>query len=271
MTTSDTAILVASCDRYSDLWGPFFGVLAKRWPDCPLPIHLGANHKTCSAEGVTTICIGDDETWAIGVRRMLEGIDATRVILLLEDFLLTGPVDTARVIELAELAAERKLTCLRLAPMPAPTEPLADLPGLGVIPPGSPYRISTQAAIWDKAALLDLLKEPFSAWDFERIGTILSDRLAGEGIWGSYEPVIPYHHGVERGKWMKVGLDICREVGVEVDLAARGRMNFVEAAVSRLRFVGFHLARLLVPASLRRKLLIRARRELIDSLLADAP
>ena len=45
MTTSDTAILVASCDRYSDLWGPFFGVLAKRWPDCPLPIYLGMNHR----------------------------------------------------------------------------------------------------------------------------------------------------------------------------------------------------------------------------------
>jgi hypothetical protein len=32
------AIPVVSCDKYSDLWQPFFALFDRFWPDCPLDI-----------------------------------------------------------------------------------------------------------------------------------------------------------------------------------------------------------------------------------------
>ena len=34
------AILIVSCDKYSDLWDPFFKLFFKFWPDCPFNIYL---------------------------------------------------------------------------------------------------------------------------------------------------------------------------------------------------------------------------------------
>ena len=38
--TSDSAILILSCDKFSDLWKPFFDLFWKYWPDCPYNVYL---------------------------------------------------------------------------------------------------------------------------------------------------------------------------------------------------------------------------------------
>jgi hypothetical protein len=216
-------LLVISCDRYSDLWEPFFRLLRARWPDCPFPLYLGTNHKTCAIDGVTTINIGDDISWTSGVRAMLEQLDSDVVILFLEDFFLKEPVETAAVIRLVDAARTHHVGTLRLAPLPAPT-PLprvaSPVEGIGVVQPGEPYRVSTQPAIWCKETLHKLLVPGFSAWDFEHLGTQLSAELDDQ-FWGPLTPSIVYDHGVEKGKWKPEGVAICRSAGVEPDLAAR--------------------------------------------------
>ena len=90
MTATDAPpLLVVSCDRYADLWEPFFRIFRLRWPDCPFPVHLGTNYKSYEDGAVTTVAIGEDESWASGVLRMLKRLEAPYLIVLLEDFLLT--------------------------------------------------------------------------------------------------------------------------------------------------------------------------------------
>jgi hypothetical protein len=155
---------------------------------------------------------------------MLDRLRADYVILFLEDFLIKCPVDTVLVDRLIRIAIERQVGCLRLAALlplaVPPTRPLVEFPGLGIIEPGDPYRVTAQAAVWRVETLRYLLVPGFNAWEFEAIGTQLSEGMP-DLFWGLYEPAIVYDHGVEKGKWKPEGLAICWEAGVQVDLGTR--------------------------------------------------
>lgn len=220
-----TPVLVVSCDRYADLWDPCFRILRLRWPDCPFPIYLGANHKSYGGGGVTTITIGDDESWASGVREMVGKLGTSYFIMLLEDFFLTQTVDTALIQEMVDVARGEQLGCLRLVgELPLaypPTRPLAGRQALGEIAKRTAYRVTAQAAIWRVDTLMELLVPGANAWEFEELGTALSNRLP-ELFWGVWRDAIHYEQVVEKGKWKAAGLRICAEAGVAIDRTARG-------------------------------------------------
>lgn len=221
---SDIPLLVISCDRYKDLWSPFFAIFKKRWPDCPFPLYLGSNHNICTVPGVSSIAIGEDNSWADGVRRMLDQLNSDHVIIFLEDFFILESVDTKRVIDLVDTAVSERVGCLRLiAGLPLalpPTEPLPERPDIGVIQKGAPYRVSAQVAVWQVETLRKLLIPGMSAWEFEEIGTAISEEI-DDLFWGVYEAAIKYAQCVEKGRWKPEGLELCRNEGVNVDLSAR--------------------------------------------------
>jgi len=39
------AVLVVSCDKYADLWPPFFQLFLRFWPECPFSVYLISNQK----------------------------------------------------------------------------------------------------------------------------------------------------------------------------------------------------------------------------------
>lgn len=224
-------LLVVSCDKYADVWKPFFHVFRSRWPDCPFPLYLGTNHFTCEEPGVTTITVGDDKDWASGAITMLKQLDTTHVILFLEDFFFTEPVDTNAILRLVRVAQGYSPACLRLAPLPPPTPLPATLVAgfndIGIVDKETPYLIATQPAIWRKDFLLKLLVPGFSAWEFEHLGSTICEFM-DEEIWGPLVPYIVYEQGVEKGKWKQSALAICRDAGVQVDLTARPAFSDAE-------------------------------------------
>jgi hypothetical protein len=228
-----TPILVLSCDRYADLWKPFFALFWKHWPDCRHPVYLGTNFQTFADPRVTTLAIGEDVDWASSVRRMLDRIGSDRVVLLLEDFFLEERVDSAAVDRLLEVARAREVGCLRLSPHPPPfsvaRNPVPEFPDINRIPAGNPYRVSAQAAVWDTVTLRRLLIPGFSAWDFELVGTEMSQDLEEE-FWESGVSTVIYDHGVEKGKWKQRGLDVLRRADIEVDLESRAAFTSDEFA-----------------------------------------
>jgi hypothetical protein len=233
-------ILVVSCDAYADLWDPFFALFRRAWPHCESPMFLGTNYKHYQDPSVTVIAVGEDRSWAENVRVMLDRIHAERVILLLEDFLFTRSVDGARVAILAELAVKENLHCLRLTPKLAPTKRLLNDEKVGELRPGDAWRVSTQAAIWKVDTLRELLRPGMTAWNFEFDGSATAAERFPDKFWGTYDEVLPYVNGVERGKWLAKGLSLCREAGVAVTLGNRQRTpRRTEAA----RFIRAHLHR----------------------------
>jgi len=220
-------VLVISCDRYADLWRPFFELFWRRWPDCPGPVYLGTNFAGYDDSRVRTLRIGADVTWASGVLKMLDQIDAPYLIVMLEDFLLMEQVDNARIERLADIAMAEGLGCLRLYSIFPPDAAVQGYPELGAFPPGSNWRITAQAAIWRADTLRRLLVPGFSAWDFEMVGSQMSEFMP-DPIWGVMTPALVYDHAVEKGRWRPQGLEICRQAGVAVDASARGAFTAAE-------------------------------------------
>ncbi len=177
---NDISVLVVSCDEYDDLWTPFFTLFFRYWPDCPYSVYLCANATFYEDPRVTTLLIGADTSWSSNLKRCLERFPAKYIILLQEDFLFTKLVDTRRICELVDYSRTRRAACLRLFPSPPPEKTMTDNPGVGEILRGAAYRVSLQSAIWEKAALYELLEEGESPWDLEDFGSKrsdLSDRL----------------------------------------------------------------------------------------------
>ena len=145
-----TALLVVSCDRYRDLWVPFFTLLFRYWPDCPYPVFLGSNDETYPDRRVVPLAVGADIDWSTNLKRMLDLIPLDGILLLQEDFLIDRVVDTERIRGLTGYAAAKGAACLRLMPIPGPDSPCADHPEIGEIRKGAEYRVSLQAAWWRK-------------------------------------------------------------------------------------------------------------------------
>lgn len=150
--------------------------------------------------------------------------DAEYVLLFLEDFLLTAPADTTRIVELVQIARRRKIGCLRIAaglPLALPpTYELSEFPGVGVIAPGEPYRVTLQAAVWRIETLRRLLAPGLSAWEFEQIGTPMSEGFA-DVFWAVMQPAIEYDQAIEKGKWKPEGLAILRNAGLDAGTLTR--------------------------------------------------
>lgn len=267
------AIIVASCDAYSDLWEPFFDIFHKQWPDCPYPVFLGTNLATFDSLRVTSIPVGEDLGWAANLLAVLNRADATHAILLLEDFFFSRRVDTKRILSLERLAVKNQVGCFRLFPHPPPSKKLRGLHGIGVMRPGDDWRVSTQAALWDVNVLRELAWPQLSAWNFEVIGSVASIELPAK-FWGVYEPALEYANALVRGKWTQAGIEVCTRMGIEVDFEKRGLLAMSEddesPPIRRLdmREMGKRLAPEFLLRFWRRFIRLRRTRQLIDELMA---
>jgi hypothetical protein len=237
------AILVASTDAYADLWAPFFTLFRRYWPDCPYPVYLGSNVRTYAAEGVRPITVGEDIDWSTGFIAMVRRIDEPYILVLLEDYLLSAPVETARIESLYEEMKRRSAACMRVMPVPGAPAADPDFPDAGELPRGMPYRVSLQAAIWRSDELLELLRPGESPWEFELRGTSRSDLLGAPflSIVRDGPRPLPYFiTAVGRGVWQRDAVALCRREGVAVDLGARAqeaRGAFVRRKARRYRLV----------------------------------
>jgi len=194
------AVVVSSCDAYSDLWVPFFNLFWKFWPDCPFPVYLVCNHKKFSGQKVKSLCVGDDLDWSQNLRKVLLQLDSEFVLFMLEDFFLRRRIHNKSVVDALEFLGKLKGDMLRLVPYPRPDDRVDGFPLLGHISAGAPYRVSTQGAFWRREALINLLRDGESIWEFELNGSRRSDVL--NGFYSVWKSVLTYdHHVIERGKW----------------------------------------------------------------------
>ncbi len=212
-----------SCDAYSDLWLPFFNLFWRYWADCPWPVYLGTNRNSFSDRRVATLMAGDGE-WSYRLRFCLNRIQSDFVLLLLEDYFLDHSLSTGIISEKLAVLIALNGAQLRLFPLPAPDRKLPGHPDLGVIHPRAAYRVSTQAAIWNRAHLLNILVDSESIWDFEWNATRRS-RSFNVGYYGTYKPIIQYRQVVERGEWFRGAARYFGKQDIGCDFSVRPIMS----------------------------------------------
>jgi hypothetical protein len=242
------AILIISCDKYSDLWKPFFALFLRYWPDCPFRIYFLSNKIPCGVDGVENILVGEDISWSDNIRAALGRLREEYVLLFLDDLFLNKPVNTQRILNIVTWALQSDVNYVRLNPMKnGPDKPFNEY--VGVLSKGAIYRASTVMAVWRKSVLMDLLKEGESAWDFEIYGSERSDKY--DNFYAVWEECFAITNAVIKGKWHRGTAKKLKMLCAEIDLGSRQMMTLGEMAFYCLLKLRSHMLSLL-PAKHRR-------------------
>jgi glycosyltransferase involved in cell wall biosynthesis len=223
------AVLVVSSDGYKDLWRPFFTLFEENWPDCPFPVYLGTQSESASFANVSTLLAGKNRPWGASLRFFLEQIGTMNILLLLEDFFLSERVSNEKVLTQLETLLKLRGVTLRLCPNPPPTVRVPGYTTVGEQHRLAPFRVSLQASFWDTRALLQLLIDAESPWQFEQQGTLRA-QAQPRGFYCSFRQEFPYRHVVEKGEWFWNEARRYRNLNVGCDFAARPAMSAFKAA-----------------------------------------
>lgn len=245
------AIVVPSCDKYSDLWGALFQTLRRQWKYCPFQIYLLTNHIDYIDDGVATVKIGDDQSWSANLIRALKLIPQDYVFLFIDDLFLSSSVDEKRVRNLVERCVSQNWDYLRLNPTPGPARAQLIDSSVGQILPGDLYRPSTVLSIWRKDVLLDVLDPNESAWEFEVYGGARTDKY--EQWYASKNWNLPYHNLVIKGKIDPIALCKIKLSGADI-ATDRPVMNYIESLLLILRRLRHSLFYKAIPRNTRRKI-----------------
>ena len=226
MKSADLSILVYSCWKNRDMWDVFLPLFRKYWPDCAYSLVLVTDRLECDAGRYAfDRIVAHDGTWRDMVSLALRECGTPFVMLLMDDYLFRGTQENGPMESF--IAALRAYGCANIRLTKSAFTALEDFapdPRFRRVVPGSAYSLSTQAGIWNASLLLRYMREGWSAWDFERIGS-LETRDRAHPILEAADFRLPYTEGVRRGKWLPGGIRVCRANGIALDFKRRPKMG----------------------------------------------
>lgn len=223
---SSLAIVVQSCDKYDDLWDGFYTLFFKYWKNCSYPIYHITETKTCAFPGVTTINTKEVSKWSDMLKNGLEKVNEDYVLYLLEDYFLIKPVDENRIEKAVEILQKENAACLRLVPVPGPDKNFKDYTDIGEISKNAAYSLSTQASIWNKSILHNIILPNETGWEFECNGSLRVKETSEVflGVKAHSKTVetgnYPYTYcctAVYKGKWMREAVELCKKENITID------------------------------------------------------
>jgi hypothetical protein len=172
------------------------------------------------------------------MRDYLGALTEDFVLVLLDDFFLRKTVHQTQVDHCLQFARDHEAIQVRLIPRPKPTHKIKGEKLIGASEAGSPYRLCTQAAIWNRRKLIELIQPGETIWDFERHGNARAMKYSS-GFYATWRSVLPYdgllaHHVVEKGKWLLHEKWRWGRQGIGCDFSRRQSMSLWDNIVYQL-------------------------------------
>ena len=100
--TKRVAVVVISCDKFSDLWNSYFKLFWQNWDDCPFQVYLLSNKLKFEHSKVFSIQVGEDISWSDNLRSLLGNIKEEIVLLLLEDAFIIDKVNNIKMLNMID-------------------------------------------------------------------------------------------------------------------------------------------------------------------------
>lgn len=195
-------VIVLTSNAYLHCLPPFAYLFNKFWSiHQPVKVVRYEHRPRNLPTNFSNFAIGNqaDYTWSSGLIKYLQHHNSELVLLMLEDYFLSEPVQVAIITQLYALMqnqpeiAKIDLTNdrLKVAFKPWP----GDFPNLIQSDPNAPFLASLQAAIWRKDFLLRYLDPTENPWQFEKQAT---KRMAKEQpvILGCKTPPMTYINAI---------------------------------------------------------------------------
>lgn len=199
----DISFVVSSCDRYQDLWDPFFGCQERYWPDCPFQRYLITNEAVYDRPGVSVINVGPDRDYASNLIAAVNAVTTPWLILWVEDNPFTEHINTERLLSIVNEAVAEGAGYLKLTP----DAPLSFDDGngerIGEVPRGVRYRAAFGNAMYRKETLLKMLVPGLSIWELDKGDRAhnLPDSIMALTVREARKPPLPLINLVIKGRW----------------------------------------------------------------------
>ena len=174
----DCTVLVNSCDKYEDLWNPFFTLFKKYWPTCSYDIILNTEQKKYQFNGldIKTYAMSDPtEKWGERFLKHLSKVDTEYVIVLLYDFFFRDYVREDRLNSCVEaMNKDKSITCFSFCYVDDENNMPCEYEGFEQRPQKGDYRFNLQAALWRTKDLISYIFPEETPWEWEEEGNIRS-------------------------------------------------------------------------------------------------
>ncbi len=225
----ELSILVYSCWKNSDMWNIFLTLFNKYWPNCDFKMilltdYLGDTKYYDRFDEIVVL----DSNWHDMVIAGIKKAKTDYVMLFMDDYLICDYIKNDDIMKYLKFAREYDVANIRL--MESPTikaAPYTVDSKFSYYEPGTAYSFSTQVGIWNSEFLTKNIKSNWSAWDFERIGSIqVKDNK--HPLLAPLDYTFPYEEGVRRGKWMDNGVRLCKRNNIKLDFEKRPAMTNFE-------------------------------------------
>lgn len=250
------ALVILSCDKYSDTWKPFFQCLSLFWTSKIGQTYLVTNELTDNElDDVVTIKTGIELSWSSKVRKAIDSIEEEFILVMLDDYFLIEKINNIVIQGLLKLSEINHIDYLSLIPT---RRKIKMLNGISIISEKNLYGKTLQPAIWRKDYLKKCLyNDDFSAWEFENRQKIRSKtKIVGLDCCTN-KAEIKFVNGVLQGKWYPSSLRIMSKLNIRIDLSRRNQLPIMSVIKYRLRVV---LAKL-IPV-----FIIRKSRKLLEKM-----
>lgn len=217
----DVSIVIPTFDKYSELWHPTTTLLYRQWPTLltthkHVPIYLISNEETFGDPRITNLTVGQENKTLASLLQGLKQIKTTYVILILDDYLMTKPVNLERLNEVINLAKRDDTGYIELDGdvdrEDAPHVP--GIEGVTVKALDSKYRLNTQAGLWKRDVLMSFIDPNEHNRDFEIQGSIRSRQVKNPFYQLSKNPVFTYLNAANEGRYIKSAIDYVNAQGI---------------------------------------------------------
>jgi hypothetical protein len=235
------AVVIASCDSYSETWEPYETLFWRFWPTCPFHVYIISNETSVNSPRMLNLRVGRDVSWSDNLIAALGQIPEEYVLVMVDDFFFRSPVASTHVMAILEWMDRVAANCVHLYGRPQPEERTTDL--VGPLPKGVYYRASAVSALWRKSVLMEILSPGETAWDFEIRGSTRSD--AFDRFYSTLDPCFSFINGIVKGKWDPRSVAALRKLGVAPDCQKRGLLNAKQRAILMLVLIRSQLCCLL--------------------------
>ena len=208
------AIVIPSCDKYSDLWEILISQIERNFKGIELTKYIICNSDYENKfDGIKYVNVGTDLGWSTNFKTALKQINEQYVFLWIDDLILTSEVDTELFKNIVSSFISEKGNYLRLNNVPNSNKYYNNF--FGLVDEKALYRTSTVMSIWDREVLNDLLVQGENAWEFETKGTTRSKKY--DKFFVSYESIFKFSNAVIKGKWNhKIKKELIQQYGYNI-------------------------------------------------------
>lgn len=237
----DLTIFVSSCDKYSDLWSPFFYCFSKFYKYDNEPIIVTSEGIDFSYPGLNVIVQpGDDKknlTWGELTCKYLDLVQTKYILFMLDDFFIRKPIKMDIIKKnLEDLEYNHNILYFSYSYVEDGKNLQSKYGDFLERPQKGRYKLNTQPCLWRTDDLKKLVHDWDNPWDWEDYGT--------RRLWytskkcyclNSYDGVIDYGYrkdgmwAVRRGKWVideiKPFFD---SINLTIDYSKRGEYHHVD-------------------------------------------